>query len=238
MKRQREFVRRLEEIPSALIWVFGGHLLAAALIWYWVSQFTGWDGEARLAHEGPQEEFKRQWFHPARFVDASEFLSQTAKEEEAALQLLKPATQPPPVEADARYITLFRRAEMEAKRGEAGASERELALLNEALDRMDQCLYEVFMSVWRPPGSRLVPPSKRVARLDVTLNHQAHVEAFHLAVPSGSPELDLSVVEALESATRLIPEIQSGDHSLQFPQSLPSNFPDQRYECRIQFQIE
>jgi len=238
VKRQNEFSRRLEGIPSVLFWVCVGHLLVAALIVFWVAPFMSEDGGTSLGGGDSPTALNRQWHHPSRFVKSSPIIGQAAAEADAEQPLLVPGAPTPDVEAEARYITLFRRAPMDAKVVGDGVSDHDATLLDEALDRMDKGLYEVFMSVWNPPSSRLVAPSKRVARLDVTLNRQAQVEGFQLAVPSGSPELDLSVVEALEAATRLIPEIQGGKHSLQFPQSLPSNFPDQRYECRIQFQIE
>jgi hypothetical protein len=106
------------------------------------------------------------------------------------------------------------------------------------LDQIDEALYEAFMQVWTPPDLEQTAPSKRTTRLDISLNTDLALVQADLVAPSGSTELDLSVLLAVEKvAERLRSRLTSAD-SLKIPNSLPSSFQNSRYVCRIQFQIE
>jgi len=94
------------------------------------------------------------------------------------------------------------------------------------------------MLVWEPPDPRWLPPSRRSVQLDLSIGPEISIDSHDLAVPSGAPDLDLSVLNALAKAKMLLPDLRSGRHAIKIPAALPSSFPKSRYDCRIQFQIE
>ena len=106
------------------------------------------------------------------------------------------------------------------------------------LDRLDEALYEAFMQAWQPPDPLGIPSSKRSARLDVTLDFAANLVAYELSQPSGSTDLDLSIMQAADHVRDRLRLRHHRRDALKFPQELPSTFRNSGYVCRIQFQIE
>lgn len=106
------------------------------------------------------------------------------------------------------------------------------------LDRIDEAIHQAFMQVWQPPASKRLAATKRSARLDLSLSHSLEIDEADLVSPSGSPEFDLSILDAVDQVRQLLPSLKSGAHPIKIPQSLPSTFQNLRYDCRIQFQIE
>jgi hypothetical protein len=106
------------------------------------------------------------------------------------------------------------------------------------LDQIDEALYEAFMQVWTPPDLEKTAPSKRTTRLDISLNADLALVQADLVAPSGSTELDLSVLLAVEKVAERLRSRHMKPDSLKIPNSLPSSFQNSRYVCRIQFQIE
>jgi hypothetical protein len=106
------------------------------------------------------------------------------------------------------------------------------------LDRLDEALYEAFMQAWQPPDPATIPASKRAARLDVTLDPSLTLITFELSQPSGSTDLDLSIMQAADHVRDRLRLRHHRRDPLKFPQELPSTFQNSSYVCRIQFQIE
>jgi hypothetical protein len=94
------------------------------------------------------------------------------------------------------------------------------------MSSVDSAIYDAFYQNWMPPASALsVPREQRTAILRVIVSRAGVIESFDLTTPSGSAELDASVL----AAGKLVKKI---------PQSLPSSFPKARYECSLKFFVE
>ncbi len=223
----------LEPLRPALIGVTVAHLLLAIIV-LWLAS-----GSSTPTQAPPDSSSKTQspallWFRPADF--------------QSPLPLTTPATTPPPATRNAsRYITLSRVTSASTSNLSPPANSSQPSPLTSAgpnaatmneLDQIDEALYEAFMQVWTPPDLEQTAPSKRTTRLDISLNTDLALVQADLVAPSGSTELDLSVLLAVEKvAERLRSRLTSAD-SLKIPNSLPSSFQNSRYVCRIQFQIE
>ena len=110
----------------------------------------------------------------------------------------------------------------------------------QALDAIDEALYEAFMTAWVPPPAQSLPPSKRSARLDLSMDQAMNLIGFDLVLPSGSSAFDLSILGAAEAVQdALASRSANGSTPLgKFPPSLPSSFSKPRYDCRITFNVE
>jgi hypothetical protein len=227
----------LEPLRPALIGVTVVHLLLAIIV-LWLAS-----GSSTPTQAPPDSSSKTQppallWFRPADFQSPLPLTTATPT----------PATTPPPATRNAsRYITLSRVTSTSTSNLALSpnpiqptpptASPTDSATISE-LDQIDEALYEAFMQVWTPPDLEQTAPSKRTTRLDISLNTDLALVQADLVAPSGSTELDLSVLLAAEKvAERLRNRLTSPD-TLKIPNSLPSSFQNSRYVCRIQFQIE
>ena len=285
---------RLEPIAPALLRVSLGHLVVAAIVWFWLAtndhrgtkndilppvELSGMiNASSRESHSA------RLWFNPSDFRTPAA-LNLNNKPTGAADSLvpdaiglpptsptfdLAPLPLPPaPSQAKSRIITLSRLpasispltqlpptqeltasvAHAYALSGSghastAGVPPGRSPLLSAdpatlaALDRLDEALYEAFMQAWQPPDPTSIPASKRAARLDVTLDHAITLVAFELSQPSGSTDLDLSIMQAADQVRDRLRLRHHRRDTLKFPQELPSTFQNSSYVCRIQFQIE
>ena len=223
----------LEPLRPALIGVTVAHLLLAIIV-LWLAS-----GGSTPTQAPPDSSSKTQppallWFRPADF--------------QSPLPLTTAVPTPPPATRNAsRYITLSRVTSASTSNLSPPANSSQPSPLTSAgpnaatmseLDQIDEALYEAFMQVWTPPDLEQTAPSKRTTRLDISLNTDLALVQADLVAPSGSTELDLSVLLAVEKvAERLRSRLTSAD-SLKIPNSLPSSFQNSRYVCRIQFQIE
>lgn len=227
----------LEPLRPALIGVTVVHLLLAIIV-LWLAS-----GGSTPTPSPPDSSSKTQppallWFRPADFQSPLPLTTAAPN----------PATTPPPATRNAsRYITLSRVTSASTSNLSPPANSSQPSPLSSAgsnaatmseLDQIDEALYEAFMQVWTPPDLEQTAPSKRTTRLDISLNTDLALVQADLVAPSGSTELDLSVLLAVEKvAERLRSRLTSAD-SLKIPNSLPSSFQNSRYVCRIQFQIE
>lgn len=228
----------LEPLRPALVGVTIGHLVLASIILWLASDSpsppeTSHQSRSDLA---PQD---LQWFRPADF--------QTPLPLNSSAPAQVTSTPNQATRNASRYITLSRVSSASNNNLASTASSSQpvpipppvanAATMSE-LDQIDEALYEAFMQVWTPPDIEQTPPSKRTTRLDISLNSDLALVQADLVAPSGSTELDLSVLLAVEKvAERLRSRLVKPD-SLKIPNSLPSAFQNSRYVCRIQFQIE
>ena len=223
----------LEPLRPALIGVTVAHLLLAIIV-LWLASGSSTPTQAPPDSSSKTESPALLWFRPADF--------------QSPLPLTTAVPTPPPATRNAsRYITLSRVTSASTSNlpPPANSSQPSLststgtdAATMSVLDQIDEALYEAFMQVWTPPDLEQTAPSKRTTRLDISLNTDLALVQADLVAPSGSTELDLSVLLAVEKvAERLRSRLTSAD-SLKIPNSLPSSFQNSRYVCRIQFQIE
>ena len=223
----------LEPLRPALIGVTVAHLLLAIIV-LWLASDSSTPTQAPPDASSITQSPALLWFRPADF--------------QSPLPLTTAVPTPPPATRNAsRYITLSRVTSTSTSNLALSpnpiqptpptASPTDSATMSQ-LDQIDEALYEAFMQVWTPPDLEQTAPSKRTTRLDISLNTDLALVQADLVAPSGSTELDLSVLLAVEKvAERLRSRLTSAD-SLKIPNSLPSSFQNSRYVCRIQFQIE
>jgi hypothetical protein len=259
---RRRTTLALEPRQSAVLWVVLVHALALALLLAWAKSAPA---PASLISESPSSlspitDHPLHWVHPATFRIDSPPPTPLATTNEPPLAPASPeATPPPPAPSPnpstqpqpGRFITLSRRQSHpllpspgpDTQAPPTGATIPTIdttmdAALYAELDRIDEAIHQAFMQVWQPPSSQALPPDKRAARLDLTLSPSLEIEEADLVTPSGAPEFDLSVLNAVDQVRQLLPSLKSGQHSIKIPQTLPSTFQNLRYDCRIQFQIE
>jgi TonB family protein len=142
-----------------------------------------------------------------------------------------------------KYITLSAIVP-EAQRSEAKIATMkpvlnllDIAVLNESkravetaaggadMSLVEQALQQAILREWIAPDIRAVPAAQRRATLEITVRRDGSVTDVFLKTPSGSPLLDASIREATGRVTKI-------------PQTLPSSFPKERYNLRVNFLIE
>lgn len=243
----------LEPLGPVLIKVSLVHLLVVLLVGGWllrgpVSSDNGANSSlatASPANASPDE----LWLNPADFLAAAP-APVVPPAANASAPTAAPAERPSadsssvtdetsdPAAQSARYITLSR---LHHGASSSPSAPRPIAFsaqdLSE-LDRLDEALYEAFMRAWRPPGPTQLDRARRSVRLDVTLAPDVTIVKSDLAAPSGSSELDLSVLAAAEQVTALLRDPATNRAALKFPAKLPSSLQNSRYDCRILFQLE
>ncbi len=232
----------LEPLRPALLGATLAHLVLAGIIaWLTFGQPASTDSASDPATQSDPTTPELRWFRPADF--------------QTALPLTL-ASEPPPTPAAplpasrnaSRYITLSRLQappsdspiEQPAQPQSALPPARNAldTVTLDQLDRIDEALYEAFMQAWSPPTQDLRATYKLTARLDISLTPEVLLEQADLIIPSGSTDLDLSVLLAAEKVAERLRNRLSNTDATKFPKSLPSSFQNSRYVCRIQFQIE
>lgn len=93
------------------------------------------------------------------------------------------------------------------------------------LAEVNQAIQQAVLQAWAPPPLAVVPPGRRQATAQIGVGAGGLVTGWQLVQPSGSPEMDASVLEAV----RKVPKI---------PATLPSPFAKERYDVRVNFLIE
>ena len=93
------------------------------------------------------------------------------------------------------------------------------------MEPVQSALEKAILSAWKSPTIKVVPASQRRVTLSLSILRDGSVEDIVVVTPSGSDLLDASVRAA---AARVI----------KITQSLPSQFPKDRYDLQINFQIE
>ncbi len=227
----------LEPVRPVLLCVCLAHLLLAlTVVWLVMKTPAEFESPARAVASADRAEERAAgewWFDPGQFK---------ALTPPAAANAEAPEPSPPPAmepaASRARYITLSRLNTAAATNSDTPPAAALSASDLSDLDRLDEALYETFMRVWRPPHPRHLNRARRTVRLDVTLNPDVTIAHSELASPSGSAELDLSVLAAAEEVTALLRDRRDDRAALKFPAKLPSPLANSRYDCRILFQVE
>lgn len=93
------------------------------------------------------------------------------------------------------------------------------------LDEVDRAIIDAFMREWLPPDASKLPRDHRTAHLEMAVNREGKVLNFKLMQPSGSIDLDMSVLEAADRLDKI-------------GASLPATFPKERYEFQVNLHAE
>lgn len=93
------------------------------------------------------------------------------------------------------------------------------------MEPVQSALEKAILNAWKSPTIKAVPASQRRVTLALSILRDGSVEDVVIVSPSGSDLLDASVRAAAARVTKI-------------PQSLPSQFPKDRYDLQINFQIE
>lgn len=93
------------------------------------------------------------------------------------------------------------------------------------MEPVQSALEKAILSAWKSPTIKAVPASQRRVTLSLSILRDGSVEDVVVVTPSGSDLLDASVRAAAARVTKIT-------------QSLPSQFPKDRYDLQINFQIE
>lgn len=93
------------------------------------------------------------------------------------------------------------------------------------MEPVQAALEKAILSAWKSPTIKAVPASHRRVTLSLSILRDGSVEDVVVVTPSGSDLLDASVRAAAARVTKIT-------------QSLPSQFPRDRYDLQINFQIE
>jgi hypothetical protein len=244
--------KTLEPIRPALFWVSLVHLALLAGLTVFILPRSGLHATASASPILSANTARElAWFRPAEFQTSLPITPAAS---------IPTADPPPPDRTTSRYITLSRlnssAPTLLPKAQDAvavvaqgyvdpkppgplpgSAPAIDTAALD-LLDQIDRSLYEAFMQVWQPPAVNKLSILKTTVRLDIRLGANITLDHFDLATPSGSNELDLSVLNAAEHVASLLRNRNASNNPLKFPHSLPSPFQNSGYDCRIQFQIE
>jgi hypothetical protein len=125
-----------------------------------------------------------------------------------AIMAAGPPPPTPPLPVN-RYITVSPRS------GDYGAS----------MASVDEAVQKAYLSEWLTPPKQLVPASRRSVSLEVTIGRDGTILEAKLPKTGEEAALDASVQEVAARVKKI-------------PVSLPSTFPKERYDLRVNFQIE
>jgi outer membrane biosynthesis protein TonB len=148
---------------------------------------------------------------------------------------------PPPAPAGtdtSRFITVSLKAPAQAPNSTPKvASLLDMATLDQAgtgaagatngirLDEVDRAVIDAFMKEWLPPDASKLRVDQRTAHLDMAIDRTGRVLNFKLTQPSGSIDLDMSVLEAADRLDKIGAQ-------------LPASFPKERYEFQVNLHAE
>ncbi len=90
---------------------------------------------------------------------------------------------------------------------------------------VENSLQQAILREWKPPPIKSVPVTQRRATLEISVLRDGQVRDATVKTPSGSEALDASIRSAVERVSKI-------------PETLPSSFPKERYDLRVNFQIE
>lgn len=116
-------------------------------------------------------------------------------------------------------------ARMEARPVIPQAGQGGAASSQSGLDEVDAAVQEAFMQNWVAPSITDVDPSRRTARLEVTVGRDGSVVSTLLFQPSGSRPMDVSILEAAKKVQKIAV-------------SLPAGFANSFYQLQVNFQID
>jgi TonB C terminal len=90
---------------------------------------------------------------------------------------------------------------------------------------VEKALQVAILKEWTAPPATSVPPSQRRATMEISISRDGTISDASMKTASGSGLLDDSIRQAADRLKKI-------------PVTLPSNFPKERYELRVNFQIE
>ena len=93
------------------------------------------------------------------------------------------------------------------------------------MSAVEKALQQAILKEWIAPAAQSVPPSQRRATMEIAILRDGTIADASIKTASGSSLLDASIRQAANRLNRI-------------PATLPSNFPKERYELRVNFQIE
>ncbi len=119
-----------------------------------------------------------------------------------------------------RYLTLLDIANINANEraevAEAGGAD---------MGDVEKALQQAILKEWTAPSAQAVPPSQRRAIMEIVILRDGTIADASIKTASGSSLLNASIRRAADRLKKI-------------PVTLPSNFPKERYELRVNFQIE
>lgn len=134
--------------------------------------------------------------------------------------ILAPGKAPAKLRENKPYLNLLDIANLNAneraKDTEAGGAD---------MGTVEKALQQAILKEWTAPQAQAVPPSQRRATMEITILRDGTIADASMKTASGSSLLDASI--------RL-----AADRLKKIPVTLPSEFPKERYELRVNFQIE
>jgi len=93
------------------------------------------------------------------------------------------------------------------------------------MNAVEKALQMAILKEWIAPAAHSVPPSQRRATMEVAILRDGTIADASIKTASGSSLLDASIRQAADRLKKI-------------PATLPSNFTKERYELRVNFQIE
>lgn len=93
------------------------------------------------------------------------------------------------------------------------------------LDAVDRAIIDSFMREWVPPDASTLRRDQRTAHLEMAVDRGGRVLTFKLIQPSGSIDLDMSVLEAADRLDKIGAQ-------------LPAGYPKERYEFQVNLHAE
>jgi len=93
------------------------------------------------------------------------------------------------------------------------------------MNAVEKALQQAILKEWIAPAAQSVPPSQRRATMEVAILRDGTIADASIKTASGSSLMDASIRQVANRLNRI-------------PATLPSNFPKDRYELRVNFQIE
>jgi hypothetical protein len=93
------------------------------------------------------------------------------------------------------------------------------------MNAVEKALQQAILKEWTAPAAQSVPPSQRRATMEVAILRDGTIADASIKTASGSSLMDASIRQVANRLNRI-------------PATLPSNFPKERYELRVNFQIE
>ena len=134
--------------------------------------------------------------------------------------ILPPGKAPAKPTENKRYLTLLDIANMHANKraevAEAGGAD---------MGDVEKALQQAILKEWTAPSAQAVPPSQRRATMEIVILRDGTIADASIKTASGSSLLNASIRKATNRLKKI-------------PVTLPSNFPKERYELRVNFQIE
>jgi outer membrane biosynthesis protein TonB len=134
--------------------------------------------------------------------------------------ILPPGKAPAKPRENKRYLNLLDIANITANEraevAEAGGAD---------MGDVEKALEQAILKEWIAPSAQAVPPSQRRATMEIVILRDGTIADSSIKTASGSSLFNASIRKAADRLKKI-------------PVTLPSNFPKERYELRVNFQIE